>query len=75
MFDCETIKNKIETKLNKSIVQVEDTRNDNSHFKAVVIWKGFKGKTLVEQHKLVYNAIDEEMKAGLHSLSLRTKIE
>ena len=75
MFTCEQIKEEIERNLEGSNVQVDDTRNDGEHFRAIVTWEGFKDKSLVEQHRIVYKAVDNIMKEGLHSLSLRTKVE
>ena len=64
----------IKENLSGAEVVVWDTRNDGNHFQAKVIWEGFEGKSLIEQHKIVYTALKEEMDAGLHSISIKTKI-
>jgi stress-induced morphogen len=74
MFDCKVLQKKIEDSLSGADVVVWDTRNDGNHLQAKVIWDGFDGKTLIEQHKIVYAALKEEMEAGLHSISIKTKI-
>lgn len=74
MFNCEMLQKKIEENLSGAEVVVWDTRNDGNHFQAKVTWEGFEGKSLIEQHKLVYAALKEEMEAGLHSISIKTKI-
>lgn len=42
------------------------------HYKVVVVSPLFKGKTLVEQHQMVYQALENEMKADIHALALKT---
>lgn len=39
-----------------------------------VISEAFKGKTLVQRHRMVYTVLDEELKVkGVHALALKTK--
>ena len=33
----------------------------------------FEGKTRLQCHRLVYEILDEELKGGVHALSVRTK--
>ncbi len=48
---------------------------DNVHFYAEVIYSGFKGKSLLEQHRMVYATIDDLLKSeAVHALKLDTKI-
>ena len=75
MFNCEMLQKSIEDKLTGAKVEVWDTRNDGNHFQAKVVYSGFEGKTLIEQHKMVYAALKTEMDAGLHSISIKTKVE
>ncbi|KAF8332071.1 bola-like protein-domain-containing protein [Cantharellus anzutake] len=44
-----------------------------THFALQVISDTFSGKTTVQRHRLIYEALGEEFKAGLHALSLTTK--
>lgn len=75
MFTCELIKEKIEKHINGANAIITDPRNDNEHFMATIIWQGFKDMSLIEQHRMVYDALKEEMSNGLHSLSIKTKTE
>lgn len=46
---------------------------DNTHFEAQVVWEGFAGKKLIEQHRLVNETLGERMGRDIHALSLRTR--
>ncbi|MGQ0793267.1 MAG: BolA family protein [Deltaproteobacteria bacterium] len=59
----------IESGLAGSAVNVD---GDGTHFEAEVISAEFKGRTLLERHKMVYSALGEAMKERIHALSLKT---
>jgi acid stress-induced BolA-like protein IbaG/YrbA len=46
--------------------------DDGTHFEAVVVSGAFRGKTMVQQHKLVYQALGERMGKEIHALSIQT---
>lgn len=73
MITSEEIKEKIEKSIPNSHAEIINERNDEMHFKAIVKSKEFKGKSLVEQHRMVYSALEEELKRKLHSLSIETR--
>jgi len=53
--------------------QVRVTGDDGQHFEAEVVSAEFSGKSLVQQHQLVYRALGDHMRdAVIHALSLRT---
>lgn len=47
--------------------------NAETHFKVVVVSSEFGGKRLVQRHQMMYKLLDEELKAGVHALSMETK--
>lgn len=47
--------------------------DDNDHWAAMVVSKAFKGKTRVQQHQMVYQALQGKMGGVLHALSLQTQ--
>ena len=53
-------------------VTIRDLAGDNDHYAAEVISAAFKGKTRVQQHKMVYDALKGRMGGDLHALSLQT---
>ena len=68
-MEPEEIKAIIETGMPGSSVEVD---GDGTNFEAVIVSDTFNGKTLLERHKLVYNALGEAMKEKIHALSLKT---
>lgn len=48
-----------------------DVSGDGRHFDAVVVSDDFLGKSRVERHKLVYQALGDRMKEEIHALSLK----
>ena len=46
--------------------------HDDDHLAAVVISPAFEGRSLVEQHQLVYDALGEHMTRDVHAIELKT---
>jgi stress-induced morphogen len=53
-------------------VKIEDLRGDGDHYAAYVQSASFKGKTRVQQHQMVYQALQGRMGNELHALALQT---
>ncbi|WP_218081462.1 BolA family protein [Anthocerotibacter panamensis] len=53
-------------------VQVRDLTGGGDHFQALVITPEFEGKTLIEQHKMIYAALGDLMREHIHALTLQT---
>ncbi|HEX9811903.1 MAG TPA: BolA/IbaG family iron-sulfur metabolism protein [Burkholderiales bacterium] len=45
---------------------------DGHHFEAVIVAQQFAGKSMLQQHQLVYAALGQKMGAEIHALSFRT---
>jgi len=69
MVEPEQIKGWIEGGLPCEHVEV---RGDGHHFEAVIVSAAFSGKSRVQQHQLVYQALGERMRAEIHALSMQT---
>ena len=67
------MKKRIEDGLAGSQVEILDPRRDGVHLKAIVTYKGFEGKSMIEQHRMVYALLEEELKGELHALALQTQ--
>ena len=53
-------------------VEVKDLAGDDNHYAATITSCLFEGKTKVNQHKMVYDALEGKMGGVLHALSLTT---
>jgi acid stress-induced BolA-like protein IbaG/YrbA len=53
-------------------VEVRDYTGGGDHFEALVVSSSFEGKSLVERHQDVYNALGDAMRARVHALTLKT---
>ena len=53
-------------------VIIDDLRGDGDHYAAKVISSTFAGKTRVQQHQMVYQALKGRMGNQLHALALQT---
>ena len=53
-------------------VRIDDLRGDGDHYLANVISSAFIGKSRVQQHQMVYEALQGRMGGELHALALQT---
>ena len=72
MMQAEEVQKKIEQGLPKAEVAVQDLTGNLDHFQVLVISEDFQGKTMVEQHQMVYEALGDAMKEAIHALALKT---
>ena len=65
----------IRAALPDATVEIRDLAGDGDHYAATVVSPSFKGKTRVQQHKIVYDALQGQMGGALHALALQTAAE
>jgi len=53
-------------------VVIEDLAGDGDHYAATVISEAFRGRSRVQQHQMVYAALQGRMGGALHALALQT---
>ena len=68
----EEIKSLIKEAMPDAEITIKDLAGDENHYSATIKSKSFKGKNMIEQHKLVYKALKGKMGNELHALSLNT---
>jgi stress-induced morphogen len=73
-MDAATIEQLIREGLPDAQVTIEDLRGDGDHYAAHVVSAAFKGKTRVQQHQMVYQALRGRVGNELHALALQTGI-
>ena len=71
-IDAAEIERLIKSGLPDAQVRIDDLRGDGDHYAAIVISAAFKGKSRVQQHQLVYKALQGRMGNELHALALQT---
>lgn len=49
-----------------------DNGTGQTHFHVLVVSDCFAGKTRIERQRMVYDALSDEMRGGIHALSLKT---
>ncbi len=62
----------IKAALPDAVVRIEDLAGDGDHYAANVVSESFRGKYRVQQHQLVYAALQGRMGGALHALALQT---
>ena len=54
-------------------IELVDTAGDNNHYEVTIYSEKFNGLPLIKQHRMVYDAIGEQMGRELHALKINTK--
>ncbi|HNO74061.1 BolA family protein [Nitrosomonas mobilis] len=70
MVTAESIEHSIRASLPCEWVSVEG--DDGHHFNAVIVSDQFEGKSMIQQHQLVYRALGGRMREEIHALSMKT---
>ncbi len=55
-------------------IALKDLAGDNDHWAAHVVSAAFKGKSRVQQHQMIYDALGGRMGGVLHALQLTTAL-
>ena len=68
----------IETLIKEGIpgakVEIKDLRGDGDHYAAYIESAAFEGKNRVQQHQMVYQALQGKMGDDLHALAIQTAV-
>ena len=68
------IEQMIKTAMPDAQVRIDDLRGDGDHYLAHVVSAAFAGKSRVQQHQMVYEALQGRMGGELHALALQTSV-
>ncbi len=66
------IERRIKAALPDARIELRDTAGDGDHWAATIVSEAFRGKSRVQQHQLVYAALQGDMGGALHALALQT---
>ena len=72
MPTADELKQRIETAIPGATASVESP--DDVHFSAHVAAPAVAGKSLVQQHRMVYDIFTGELGDAIHALSLKTEV-
>ena len=73
-MDAREIERLIKEGIPDATVTIRDLAGDGDHYAAEVVAESFRGKSRVEQHKMVYDALKGNMGGVLHALALQTSL-
>lgn len=73
-MDAGEIERLIRESIPDAEVTIQDLRGDGDHYAALVVSQTFRGKSRVQQHQMVYQALQGRMGGELHALALQTSV-
>ena len=73
-MEASEIERMIKAAFPDAIVEIKDLAGDGDHYAATVVSAAFKGKSRVQQHQMVYAALQGNMGGVLHALTLTTAV-
>ena len=73
-MDAREIEGMIKAAIPDAAVEIKDLAGDGDHYAATVVSAAFRGKSRVQQHQIVYEALKGEMGGALHALALQTSV-
>ncbi|HEY1954998.1 MAG TPA: BolA/IbaG family iron-sulfur metabolism protein [Polyangiaceae bacterium] len=73
MMEPDRIREILAAALPGADVDVQDLTGTKDHFSAKIAAPQFAGKSLIEQHQMVYRALGDAMKGPIHALALSTR--
>ena len=71
-MDFEKIKLLITSKIEDADVEITDLTGTRDHLGLVVSSNQFKGKMLIEQHRMVMDILKESLKEEIHAVKIKT---
>ena len=77
----ERIRQKLQSELHPIRLEVEDESHkhvghakvDGGHFRVFIVSPAFSGKPLVARHRMVYEALSEQMRDEIHALAIKAR--
>ena len=74
MISKEDLTDYVQQSLADATISVTDRTGTMDHFNIQVVSDMFKGKNLLDRHRMIYQALDEPMKDGrIHALEIQAK--
>ena len=74
-MDMDVVEQMIKQAIPDAEVTMSDLVGDGDHLSARVVSAQFAGKTRVQQHKMVFDALGDKMGGELHALAVQTVVK
>ena len=72
-MNLKEIENYIKEAMPDAMVEIQDLAGDGNHYSATITSSQFKGKSKIQQHKMIYDSLKGKMGNELHALAIKTK--
>jgi stress-induced morphogen len=73
-MDAKTLEDLIRKGIPDALIRIEDLRGDGDHYAAHIVSPSFTGKSRIQQHQMVYKALEGKMGTELHALAIQTSV-
>lgn len=67
------IEDALQTAFPEATLRITDTTGGGDHFDVEVVTPRFAGLSMIDQHRMVYDALGEKLGYEIHALALRTR--
>ena len=72
MIEPAEVERLLRSRFSDAELELIDLTGTRDHYQARIVSAAFGGKTLLEQHQLVYGALGSLMSGAIHALALKT---
>jgi len=72
MIEAAEVERLLRIRFSDAELQLVDLTGTQDHYQVRVVSQAFSGKSLIEQHQLVYGALGSAMSGAIHALALKT---
>lgn len=72
MIEPSEVERLIQARFSDAQLELVDLTGTKDHYQARIVSSAFAGKSLIEQHQLVYGALGPAMHGPIHALALKT---
>lgn len=74
MLSAQQIEQKLKEYFQDAEIKVTDLTGGGDHWQVYICSNEFRNKTLIEQHQLVYKALNTWMNKEIHALAINTSV-
>lgn len=72
MIEPTEVERLLKARFHDAQLELVDLTGTQDHYQARIVSSAFAGKSLLEQHQLVYSALGSAMNGAIHALALKT---